>query len=482
MQIVIEADQMLVGDGSPPIPNAAVVINEDRIVYAGPAAGAPRDPSAQVIRAPGGTVLPGLIDVHVHITNDGGPAKTAAVLGDAFEAAADLAMRGYANALTSLRAGYTTLRNLHAPLFADVAVRDVIASGRLEGPRLVVCGQGLCVTGGHMDRGTLADHVAVSGRIGVCDTPDEFRRAVRQMAKRNVDFIKINSDVGSMLDPDAPYVAEMSFAEMEAACSEAHRLGLQVAAHTAGGPPIEAALSAGVDTVEHGHWLTDRAIELMLERDAAYVPTLIVNSRNFAYSREELGVSERSWRWLQAAYDAKWGSLERAHAAGVMIAAGSDAGFLVNHGENACELEELVKGGFTAHEAIQAATGSAAKLLSLSDEIGTLEAGKLADVVVVAGDPLTDITVLQRLDRITHVLKDGRLVKASLLQPRRRQFGCGGRPYDMAVSRRTDDFAAVVNDRAAHDRGRHAAGEGVAAPDAGGGVGPRLPGRGIDGA
>jgi imidazolonepropionase-like amidohydrolase len=263
-----------------------------------------------------------------------------------------------------------------------------------------------------MDRGTLADHVAVSGRVGVCDTPDEFRRAVRLMAKRNVDFIKINSDVGSMLDPDAPYVPEMTYAEMEAVCKEAHRLGLPVAAHTAGGPPIEQALTAGVDTIEHGHWLTDHAIELMLERNASYVPTLIVNSRNFAYDRETLGASERSWRWLQAAYDAKWDSLTRAHRAGVTIAAGSDAGFLVDHGENACELEELVKGGLTANEAIQAATGAAAKLLGLQDEIGTLEVGKLADVIVVAGDPLADITVLQQLERITHVFKDGRLAKA----------------------------------------------------------------------
>lgn len=412
MSIVIEAGQMVVGDGSPPVPHAAVIIDDGRITYAGPAADAPPHPAAQVIPAPTGTVLPGLIDVHVHITNDGGPGKTAAVLGDAFEAAADLTMRGYANALTSLHAGYTTLRNLHAPLFADVAVRDAIVSGRLEGPRLVVCGQGLCITGGHMDRGVLADHVAVSGRIGICDTPDEFRRAVRQMAKRNVDFIKINSDVGSMVDPAAPYVAEMTFAEMAAVCAEAHRSGLPVAAHTAGGPPIEEALAAGVDTIEHGHWLTDRAIELMIERDAAYVPTLIVNSRNFAYDRETLGVSERSWRWLQAAYDAKWDSLERAHKAGVTIAAGSDAGFLVNHGENAAELEELVKGGFTEDEAIHAATGAAAKLLGLQDEIGTLEAGKWADVVIVSGDPLQDITVLQRLHCITHVIKSGRMVKA----------------------------------------------------------------------
>lgn len=411
MQIVIEAARMAVGDGSPIVPNAVVVIDDGRISYAGPADGVVRDPEAHVIHSPGGTILPGLIDVHVHITNDGGPGKTGAVLGDAFEAAADLAMRGYANALVSLRAGYTTLRNLHSPLFADVAVRDAITSGRLVGPRLVVCGQGLCVTGGHMDKGSLPAQVSVTGRIGVCDTPDEFRRAVRQMAKRKVDFIKINSDVGSMLDPAAPYAAEMSFAEMEATCTEAHRLGLPVAAHTSGGPPIEDALAAGVDTIEHGHWLTDRAIELMLSRDASYVPTLIVNSRNFAYDRETLGVSERGWRWLRAAYDAKWDSLERAKRAGVRIAAGSDAGFLVNHGENAAELEELVKGGFTPLEAITAATSAAARLLGLSDEIGALHAGKLADVVVVDGDPLADITLLQQQERITHVLKDGTLVK-----------------------------------------------------------------------
>jgi imidazolonepropionase-like amidohydrolase len=412
VQTVIEADRMIVGDGSPPVRDAVVMIDDGRIRFAGPRDGVAWDSPAQVIRARGGTVLPGLIDVHVHLTNDGGPGKTAAVLGDAFDAAADLAMRGYANALVSLRAGYTTLRNLHSPLFADVAVRDTIASGRLEGPRLVVCGQGLCVTGGHMDRGSLADHVTVAGRIGVCDTPDEFRRAVRQMAKRNVDFIKINSDVGSMVDPAAPFVAEMTFAEIEAVCTEAHRLGLHVAAHTAGGPPIEDALAAGVDTIEHGHWLTDRAIELMLSKDATYVPTLIVNSRNFAFDRETLGVSERSWRWLQAAYDAKWDSLARAHRAGVTIAAGSDAGFLVNHGENACELEELVKGGLTPNEAIRAATSSAARLLGLSDDIGSLETGKLADVIIVHGDPLADITLLQQHDRITHVLKDGRVVKA----------------------------------------------------------------------
>lgn len=413
MPIVIHAGQLLDGAGAAPIRDGAVVVDGDRIAYAGPAAGAVAiaGDGAQVIRAPAGTVLPGLIDVHVHITNDGGPGKTAAVLGESLASPAALALRGFANAARSLQAGYTTLRNLHAPLYVDVAIRDAIAAGRLVGPRLLVCGQGLCITGGHMDKSILPEHVAATGRVGVCDNPAEFRQAVRAHVKRNVDFIKINADVGSSRDPNAPYQQEMTPAEMEAACAEAHRFGLPVAAHTAGGPPIEAALRSGVDTIEHGHWLTDRAIELMLERGVFYVPTLIVNSRNFAYDRETLGVSERSWRWLQLAYEAKWDSLRRAKEAGVKIAAGSDAGFLVDHGENAAELEELVKGGFTPLEAIRAATSTAADLLGLIDEIGSLTAGKLADIVVVDGDPLTDIGVLQRTERISHVLKSGTLVK-----------------------------------------------------------------------
>jgi len=411
MSIVIECGQLIDGELSEPVRPGVVLVDGARIAYAGPAAALERPPDAEVIQAPNGTVMPGLIDVHVHVTNDGGPGRTRAVLGDSLAEPAALALQGYANSLKSLHAGYTTLRNLHAPGYVDVALRDAIASGRLAGPRLVVCGQGLCITGGHMDKTVLPDHVRVGGRVGVCDTPDGFRQAVRRHVKVGVDFIKINSDVGSMRDPAAPYLQEMSFDEMAATCAEAHKFGRHVAAHTAGGPPIEDAVRAGVDTIEHGHWLTERAIELMRERGTFYVPTLIVNSRNFVYDRETLGVSESGWQWMRLAYEAKWASLERAHAAGIKIAAGSDAGFLVDHGENAAELAELVQGGLSPMEAIQAATKTAAALLGRMDEFGTLAAGKLADVIVVDGDPLADITILQSCDRITHVLKEGCFAK-----------------------------------------------------------------------
>lgn len=410
MQTLILCEQLIDGSGTPALRDAALVFQDRHIVYAGPAADAPRSPEQRVVAAPGATAMPGLIDAHVHITYDGG-------LGGMFGAGgeplsfADLALRGYSNACACVEYGYTTLRDVHALGYADVALRNSINSGRLKGPRLVVSGQGLCITGGHMDKNLYPAHVSVGGRVGVCDTPDGFRQAVRQHVKMGVDLIKINSDVGSLLTPDQPYRQEMSFAEMQAACSEAHKFGRHVAAHTAGGPPLEEALSAGVDTIEHGHWLTDRAIELLLERGAFYVPTLIVNTKNFDYDRETLGVSAQSWRWLELAYEAKWDSLERAHKAGVKIASGSDAGFLVDHGENSVELQELVKGGLTPLEAITAATGVNAELLRLQHEIGTLTAGKRADVILVAGDPLADISLLQQRERITHVWRDGQILK-----------------------------------------------------------------------
>jgi imidazolonepropionase-like amidohydrolase len=409
MQIVIQCAQLIDGRGGEPLRDAVVVVDGQHLRYIGPARGTSWSPDARIIDLPGSTVLPGLIDVHVHLMNDGGPAAKNRVLGGYPGSAGSLTLIGYHNGRRALDAGYTTLRDCHAPYTTSIDLRDAIEGGRVLGPRLRVCGQGLCITGGHMDKTTLPDDV--TGRVGICDTPDSFRQAVRYWVKMGADFIKLNSDVGSWRNPAVPSVQEMSFDEMAAACTEARRFGLHVAAHTSGGPPIEDAILAGVTSIEHGHWLTDRAIELMVEHGTYYVPTLIVNTRNFDYDRETLGVSEEGWDWLRRAYDAKWHSLERARAAGVKIAAGSDAGFLVSHGENACELVELVKGGFSPLEAITAATKTAADLLGLGDQIGTLEAGKLADVLVVDGDPLEDISILTKADRIAYVLQNGRPVK-----------------------------------------------------------------------
>jgi imidazolonepropionase-like amidohydrolase len=183
--------------------------------------------------------------------------------------------------------------------------------------------------------------------------------------------------------------------EIHAAIDEATRLGVKVAAHTSGGDAIYKAVKEGLHTVEHGHWIDDKTADVMAEKGAYYVPTLLVNERNFDFGQKELGVSDAAWQWLERARADKWASLERIHRAGVNIAVGTDAGFMLPHGlMNAIELELLVEGGLTPLEAITAATKTSAALLDMPD-VGSLELGKHADLVLVSGDPTQDVTLLQ---------------------------------------------------------------------------------------
>lgn len=409
--LAIRAGQLIDGVRSTPLRDATVLVEGERIVAVGPAAALPIPPEAELVDARDRTVLPGLIDAHVHVHTPGGAIANYA-LAQLAELQGTLALRAYSYALRALRMGYTALRSLASPAYVDVALRNAIDQGLVDGPRLVVAGQGLSITGGHMDESNWSPDVTVAGRTGVCDGPWEGRRAVRAQCKRGVDLIKINAcSAGvAMYTVDPPWVEEMTYEEMAAICDEAHKLLRRVAAHTSGGPGITNAIMAGVDTLEHAHWLSDAQIELMAERGTYYVPTLIVNSRAVALGPDQPGISPKAWSWLVKANDDKWSSLERAKRAGVKIVPGSDAGFQVFHGENACELEELVKGGFTPMEAIVAATRVAAECLDRAHEIGTLEAGKYADLVVVAGDPLAEIGLLQEAERIVAVYKGGKAV------------------------------------------------------------------------
>jgi imidazolonepropionase-like amidohydrolase len=214
-----------------------------------------------------------------------------------------------------------------------------------------------------------------------------------------------------MYSLDPPYGQEMTYDEIAAVVEVAHWLQRRVTAHTSGGSGITDAIRAGVDSLEHAHWLSDEQIEMMVERGTFYVPTLYVNSRSVALSSQEIGVSDAEWAWLSRVNEEKWDTLQRAKSAGVRIAVGTDAGFVVRHGENACELEELVHGGFTPMEALMAATWVAAQCVGLERDLGTIEAGKYADLVVVDGDPLADIRILQEKSKITQVYKGGQPMK-----------------------------------------------------------------------
>jgi len=405
----VRVGTLIDGIATEPMHNVVITIRNGRFEGIDEADQATLPDDACVVNAADYTVLPGLVDAHIHIHTPGGPTDNYA-LAQLKGLQGTLALQAYSYAMKDLAMGFTALRSLSSPAYVDISVRDAIDVGMLVGPRLRVSGQGLTTTGGHMDKAWWSPEIEVPLRTGVCDGPDSCRRAARTQLKWGADVLKINTCVGDYRNLDQPWRQEMAYEEIAAICEEAHRAGKRVAAHTAGGQGVTDSIRAGVDSIEHGHWLTDEQIEMMVEHGTYYVPTLIVNTRSVELGRDQRGITTEAWKWLRHVYEDKWETLGRAKKAGVKIALGTDAGFVVSHGENAAELVELVKGGFTAMEAIIAATRIGAECLDMEEDIGTIEPGKLADFVVVDGNPLADITVLQQPDKIWGVFKAGHRV------------------------------------------------------------------------
>jgi imidazolonepropionase-like amidohydrolase len=253
-----------------------------------------------------------------------------------------------------------------------------------------------------MDPPAYADHTTIANFAHACDGADAFRRGVRIEAKRGADFIKINSCVSARKVPGLWWRPEMSDEEVRTACDEAHAQGMRVASHTSGGPPLTTTVANGVDCVEHAHWIEDDCIELMVARGTYLVPTLLVNERTFEIP---LAPGKCYSPWALASREAKWVSLAKARKAGIKVGAGTDAGFMVPHGTmHWRELALLVQGGYSEMEAIIAATAVNAEILEL--DAGILAAGRLADILFVAGNPLGDISILGDPSRIT-VFKGG---------------------------------------------------------------------------
>ena len=406
--LAIRSGKLIDGSGGEPIQDAVLLVDGERITAVGPAAEVAIPADAELLDYPENTVIPGLIDAHVHVdhTGDADTGRFTASQGTR-------ALRALKYVNDDLDMGWTTLRSLGTSNYVDVALRDAINEGIVEGPRLVVSGEGLSTTGGHMDGGGLAPEVTVNGRTGICDGPWECRRAARAQIKRGADVIKISVSIGSSdADPDAPYFQDMTYEEMAAIVEQSHAYNRRVAGHSCGGAGDTDAIRAGIDSLEHAHWLSDEQLAAMAEQGTFYVPTMIVNERCApAALKDNAGGRAKKAAWLQKAFVERWDTLKRAKAAGVKIAAGTDAGCLVYHGEGAWELELLVRGGFTPMEAILAATQVAADCLDKSDDIGTLSPGKYADLVVVDGDPLADITILKERDNIRHVFKGGKKMR-----------------------------------------------------------------------
>jgi imidazolonepropionase-like amidohydrolase len=413
MPLAVRAGRLIDGTGAPPRRNAVILIEKNRIDAVAPEREAAIPSGYEVIDATRQTVLPGLIDCHVHLVGSGDPGDRAFGIGDLVDSIPTVTLACYKNALRDVEAGWTTVRDAACRHFADIALRDAINRGDLPGPRIWACGLGITSTAGHMDREkSLPPHLSLPGPSGVADDPTEGRKAVRLMLRNNVDFIKINATLTEHVRRYFGYMApEMTRETMRAIFEEAHWHGRRVTAHCYGGPGASWAIEEGIDGIEHGFYLSDEQLDEMARRGTVLCPTLSVVGRFREHGDAALPPGNPYLpAWREKAIANAWKTAGRAHKRGVRIICGTDAAMpFVYHGANAYELEMLVEAGLQPMEALVAATGGAAEAIDFKD-VGVVAPGKLADLVVVDGDPLEDVSLLQDLARIPLVIKDGRVV------------------------------------------------------------------------
>jgi imidazolonepropionase-like amidohydrolase len=400
-RVVVRAGHILDVKTGTMLSGQAIVIEGDKIVSVGPAADAKLSPATQTIDLPNATVLPGLIDAHTHLTFD--PANLGYEgLGISYPREALIGAR---NARVTLEAGFTTVRNVGAGGYSDVALRDAINAGDVPGPRMLVSGPAMGITGGHCDDNLLAPQFHAT-ELGVADGVDAVRHKVRENIKYGADLIKICATGGVMSKGDDPNASQYTREEMKAIVEEAHRLGRKVAAHAHGAEGVSWASDAGVDSIEHGHLMDDSSIATLKKNGTYIVPTLYLMDWN----RENLGkrnAPDYVVRKMQTVSAVGQDTLKKAFAAGVKVAFGTDAA-VYPHGLNAHEFAVYVRLGMSPLQAIQTATIHGADLLGWSSKIGTLEAGKWADLIAVEGNPLKDVTTLQQ---VKFVMKGGEVVK-----------------------------------------------------------------------
>jgi imidazolonepropionase-like amidohydrolase len=403
----IHAGRLLDRPGRPPRGPTTVMVSGGRIIDV--ADGLITPPAgAALIDLSSRFVLPGLIDSHVHLDSDAG--GNAALIEELTEEAPAKTLRTLANARKTLEAGFTTVRNLGDGSGATLAIRDSAARGEVVAPRIVDAGRSISTTSGHMDAtlGLAEDLHSAVPQDNLCDGAESCRRAVRTQIRRGVDVIKIATTGGVNSRIGAGLGRQIFDDEVKALVDTAHLYGKKVAVHAHGADGINAALAAGADSIEHGTLLDEEGIRLFKRTRAFYVPTLsTVNGylERIAADPNAYAPDVRAkidWR-IRITGDA----LRKAVPAGVRIAFGTDAG-VSKHGRNADEFELMVKHGMTPATAIEAATTGAAELLGLTAEVGTIERGKSADLIAVAGDPLADVTALKR---VPFVMARGKVVK-----------------------------------------------------------------------
>jgi len=404
---VIRAARMMDGTGGPGVRNAVVVVTGERIVAAGPAASITVPAGARIIDLGDVTLLPGFIDAHTHIIGRtlGDPMADLAVVKDYDSYGAIL---GVANARNTLMAGFTTIRVVGAPNFDDMALRQAITDGRVQGPRMENAGHPIGITGGHCDENAFKPGLINLGpKEGVADGPDQIRAAVRYQMKSGADVIKTCATGGVLSEGDAVGATQYSYEEMKALVDEATKLGRKVAAHAHGTEGIKIAVRAGVASIEHGSFLDEEGARMMAQRGTYLVPTLMAGETVERFARSGVLKGLRAEKALAAAA-AMRKAIRLAVARHLNIALGTDAG-VIPHGTNAHEFALMVEwGGMTPMQSLTAGTMGGAKLLGWDSKVGSIVAGKYADIVAVPGDPLKDI---HATERVSFVMKGGVVYK-----------------------------------------------------------------------
>ena len=406
---LVQAGRLLDRPGQAPRGPSTVVVRDGRIVEI-------RDGFVDAAAFPGATVIdqrerfvmPGLIDSHVHLVSDLG--GQAGFLSGVTENLPTHAYRAAENAQKTLMAGFTTVRNLGDEGGVTLALADETAAHRLPGPRIIDSGNSISTTSGHMDGrlGFNDDFRETIPHDNVCNGVESCREAVRLQVGRGVRVIKIATTGGVNSRIGAGLGAQMFEDESQALIETAHLYGLKVAVHAHGADGVNMALRLGADSIEHGTIFDDETLRLFRQSGAYYVPTLsTVNGYLERLAADPNAYPPEVMPKIQWRISITGQSLRRAVPAGVRIAFGTDAG-VSKHGRNADEFALMVANGMTPMTAIEAATVNAADLLGLSAEIGTLEAGKRADIIAVDGDPLTDVSVLTSMD---FVMRDGRVYR-----------------------------------------------------------------------
>lgn len=398
--IAIKAGRLIDGISNTVINQAFIIIEGDKIVAVGADVKVPA--GAEVIDLKNSTVMPGLIDCHTHITGQPGN-----FYEDLFrKSPIDEAVTSHIYAKRTLEAGFTTVRVLGASEYVDIALRNAINRGDIPGPRLVCAGLAIGATGGHADLNGFSPYLKFDRMSGIANGTDEIRKLVRANIKYGADVIKMIATAGVLSEEESVGAPQYTLEEMKAMVNEAAMWGKKVAAHAHGTEGIKRAIIAGVASIDHGSFLDDEAIRLMKEK-GTYLVADIYNDDYILAEFAKLGYPEKIIEKERKVGRTQRESFQKAVKAGVKIAFGTDAG-VYPHGGNGKQFAHQVRWGQTPMEAIKSATANAADLLGWSERVGTISAGKFADIIAVDGDPLANIS---EMEKVKFVMKGGVVYK-----------------------------------------------------------------------